>query len=183
MNRLISHTYVILFRFSLGLFHLLISFPPSRHLLPRHAPLGRGRLAIKITLMHALQVRSRLMTGDNNSSRQAHWVEDESIPDVFLKAFQVMFVTFAGPVLDINRLGGAQQNAAENELFFLALGSLLSAHGSVPANGADIVKYYVYSRLVHAATFVFKAPQPARALAWASGMACMMVLAAAALGY
>tara|TARA_B100000482_G_C12447481_1_gene235608 strand:- start:104 stop:592 length:489 start_codon:yes stop_codon:yes gene_type:complete len=139
--------------------------------------------AIKITLMHALQVRSRLMTGDNTSSRQAHWVEDESIPDVFLKAFQVMFVTFAGPVLDINRLGGAQQNAAENELFFLALGSLLSAHGSVPANGADIVKYYVYSRLVHAATFVFKAPQPARALAWASGMACMMVLAAAALGY
>ncbi|KAH8046595.1 hypothetical protein JL721_12356 [Aureococcus anophagefferens] len=116
--------------------------------------------AIKITLMHALQVRSRLMTGDNKSSRQAHWVEDESIPDVFLKAFQ--------------------QNAAENELFFLALGSLLSAHGSVPANGADIVKYYVYSRLAHAATFVFKAPQPAF---WASGMACMMVLAAAALGY
>merc|ERR1712147_246704 len=55
--------------------------------------------AIKITLMHALQVRSRLMTGDNKSSRQAHWVEDESIPDVFLKAFQVTFVTFAGPVL------------------------------------------------------------------------------------
>ena len=60
---------------------------------------------------------------------------------------------------------------------------MLSARGSAPANGADVVKYYVYSRLVHAATFVFKAPQPARALAWASGMACMMALAAAALGY
>jgi hypothetical protein len=25
------------------------------------------------------------MTGGNKSSRQAHWVEDESIPDVFLE--------------------------------------------------------------------------------------------------
>ena len=123
--------------------------------------------------------------GHRATGRPAAWPEDapESMPPFVATAITYAMGATVGPALSLHRLVGCAVNCTENELFFLALGAALSAYGTVPANGADLVKVYVYSRVVHNVTFVFSFPQPCRAAAWLAGIAPMMALAGAALGY
>ena len=143
--------------------------------------------ATKAVVMHLLQTRSRLITGDMKTGRITAWVEDTMIPEPIIALFKLAMGTSLGGAVPIDRLGGVAQNNAQNEPYFLLLSGALALAGSAPANGVDLIKYYVYARLVHNAAFL-NGPitlgdmnVPVRAITYTVAVACTFLMAKDAL--
>jgi len=144
--------------------------------------------AVKTTVMHLLQTRSRLIVGDNKTGRITEWVEDAMIPEPLIAAFKLAFGCAAGMPIAIDRLAGVAQNNCQNEPYFLLLAGALSLGGAVPADGVDLIKYYVYARLVHNAAFLYGPISfgdlniPVRAFSYVAAVGCTLLMAKDALG-
>lgn len=144
--------------------------------------------AAKAAVMHLLQVRSRLIVGDNKTGRVTEWAEDSMVPEPILAAFKLAFGCAAGMPIGIDRLAGVAQNNCQNEPYFLLLAGALSLGGAAPANGVDLIKYYVYARLVHNAAFLYGPVSfgdlniPVRAFSYTVAVGATLLMAKDALG-
>lgn len=140
-------------------------------------------IAAKTAVMHFLQVRSRLMSGDFSTGRTTLWIEDTIIPAPIISLFKVLLVCAFDKQMSIDRLAGVAQNNSQNETYFLLLCGALSLAGKAPADGVALIKYYVYSRLVHNAAFLWGPIQfegigviPVRALSYSVGVSLVLFL-------
>jgi uncharacterized MAPEG superfamily protein len=142
--------------------------------------MGAACLAIKITVVHLLTARSRLMTG-----AFAQPQDKTNAIDPLLKVSLVC----VGPDFGVDfcpRSERIAKNCAENEPFFLVLATVAGLSGSVPAAlGVTLIKTYTAARCAHTVVYLCgdRINSAVRSTMFVVGAFATLSLGALALGF
>lgn len=133
-------------------------------------------LATKITVVHLLVVRSRLMADDPALPH-----DGQGVLNPLLKKVLLCFGSDFGGKQFVSIGERLEKNCAENEPFFVLTAILTGLTASVPADiGTALVTTYTASRCIHSAVFLLgeKVNTSFRSVPYIISFSCALALSA-----
>ena len=146
--------------------------------------LGVGTLVltVKITLLHLLTARERLLSDEPAQPAD----KDNFLLPILKSALLCISGTSLGGKAFIERAERNTKNCAENEPYFLALATVGALTGSVPAAvGAALINVYTAARCAHTTAYLLgdKVNSAFRAGTYVTGVVSTLAFAALMCGF
>lgn len=130
-------------------------------------------LVLKNMVNHLLVIRCRMATRDMNQPVSPEGDPSQWYGQFLFPIFRHMMGGSVGPFRskqDLARLLAMENNAAQNETYFMVLAMLWPNAGiAMPDWASMALTIFTYSRFAHFVFFVFIRMQPTRALAYFAG--------------